>query len=102
MQATPIVPNRSTWPNDDTGAGRSTGGARLGGDLVDRHRSRRETLQHSGDALEVGGGGGDDVDPAVGVVDPVHGHFVNAQPAAFGQHQKLGVEEPSGVVDMWE
>ena len=41
----------------------------------------------------------DDVDPAVRVVDPVHRHLVDAQPAALGQHQQLGVEEPAGVLD---
>ena len=52
------------------------------------------------DALEVGGRGGHDVDPAVGVVDPVDRHLVDAQPAALGQHQQFGVEEPAGVGDV--
>ena len=41
----------------------------------------------------------DDVDPAVGVVDPVDRHLVDPQPGALGQHQQLGVEEPAGVLD---
>ena len=49
--------------------------------------------------LQVGDRGGDDVDPAVRVVDPVHRHLVDAQPGALGEHQQLGVEEPAGVLD---
>ena len=45
-------------------------------------------------------GGGDDVDSAVRIVDPVDGHLVDAQPAALGQHQQFGVEEPAGIADV--
>ena len=41
----------------------------------------------------------DDVDPAVGVVDPVDRHLVDAQPGPLGEHQQFGVEEPAGVLD---
>ena len=41
----------------------------------------------------------DDVDPRVGVVDPVDRHLVDAQAGALGEHQQLGVEEPAGVLD---
>ena len=43
--------------------------------------------------------GRDDVDTAVGVVDPVDRHLVDAQPGALGQHEQLGVEEPAAVLD---
>ena len=38
-------------------------------------------------------------DPAVGVVDPVDRHLVDAQTVALGEEQQLGVEEPTVVVD---
>jgi hypothetical protein len=50
-----------------------------------------------GDPAEVGHRGADDVHAAVGVVDPVDGNFVDAQPAALGQDEQFGVEKP-GVV----
>ena len=31
----------------------------------------------------------------VGVVDPVDGHLVDAQPVVLGEHEQLGVEEPA-------
>ena len=40
---------------------------------------------------------GDDVDPAVRVVDPVDRHLVDPQAGPLGQHQQFGVEEPAGV-----
>ena len=72
-----------------------------------RHRSAqlgdldgpaRETDAEPGHTAQVGQGRGDDVDPRVEVVDPVHRDLVDAQPGAFGQHQQLGVEEPAGVL----
>ena len=41
----------------------------------------------------------DDVDPAVGIVDPVHRHLMDAQAVAFGEQQQFGVEEPRLVLD---
>ena len=72
----------------------------LRGNRVHRNRAVGEATQQSSDALEVGGRGGDDVHPAVRIVHPVHRHFVDAQAAAFGEHQQFGVEEPSGVGDI--
>ena len=43
--------------------------------------------------------GADDVDPGVGVVDPVDGHLVDAQAVVLGEHEQLGVEEPALVLD---
>ena len=42
------------------------------------------------------------VDARVGVVDPVDRHLVDAQPAALGEHEQLGVEEPAVVADVVE
>ena len=67
-----------------------------------RYGASGEATQQPRDALEIGGRGGHDVNPAVRIVDPVHGHFVDAQSDAFGQHQQLGVEEPPGVGDVRE
>ena len=67
-----------------------------------REPARRERPADPPHALEVGDGGGDDVDPRVGVVDPVDGHLVDAQPGPLGQHQQLGVEEPAGVLHQRE
>ena len=44
----------------------------------------------------------DDVDARVGVVDPVDRHLVDAQAAALGEHEQLGVEEPAVVADVVE
>ena len=38
--------------------------------------------------------------PRVGVVDPVDRHLVDAQAAALGEHQQLGVEEPAVVAHL--
>jgi hypothetical protein len=54
---------------------------------------RRPGLEHTGDALEVGNRGGDDVDAAVRVVHPVDGNLVDPKPGPLGQHQQLRVEE---------
>ena len=43
--------------------------------------------------------GADDIDPGVGVVDPVDRHLVDPQPHPLGDHQQLGVEEPLVVLD---
>ena len=58
----------------------------------------RERAEHAGRALEVAPGGARDVHAAVGVVDPVDRHLVDAQAVALGEQQQLGVEEPA-VVD---
>ena len=38
----------------------------------------------------------------VGVVDPVDGYLVDAQPRPLGEHEQLGVEEPRVVLDEGE
>ena len=57
-----------------------------------RRRSRRRTPRRS--SLRRA----DDVDPAVGIVDPVDGDLVYPHRPLLRQHQQLGVEEPA-VVD---
>src|ERR1700757_5517578 len=37
---------------------------------------------------------------AVGVVDPVHGHLVDAKSAALCENEQFSVEEPAGIGDM--
>ena len=71
----------------------------LAADLRDRQRAGRERAPDAGHAAQVGDGGRDDVDAAVGVVDPVDRHLVDAQAGPLGQHEQLGVEEPAGVLD---
>ena len=39
------------------------------------------------------------VHPAVGVVDPVDRHLVDAESVVLGEHEQLGVEEPAVVLD---
>ena len=56
-----------------------------------------EAPRHAPDTLEVVGGRAANVHPAVGVVDPIDGHFVHAQPVVFGEQQQFGVEEPAVV-----
>ena len=59
----------------------------------------RERAGHARGAAEVAERGVDDVHAAVGVVDPVDRHLVDAQAVALGEQQQLGVEEPAVVVD---
>ena len=91
-----LARHRGRHPRD----GRSQrGAAELGAQFGDRQCTRPEGAPDAPDAAQVGQGGGDDVDPGVGVVDPVHRHLVDPQAGALGQHQHLGVEEPAGVLD---
>ena len=43
--------------------------------------------------------GRDEVDPGVGIVDPVHGDLADAQSEPLRGHEQLGVEEPLVVLD---
>ena len=108
MLAAPTVTKRAAWAGHLRGPAGPAAGAgpfsaalqpRRGG--VAQHRDADGAAGQPGaqadDAAQVGQGGGDDVDPGVGVVDPVHRHLVDAQPGPLGQHQQLGVEEPAGV-----
>ena len=61
--------------------GRASGRTQLCGNRLHRYRARREASQQPRDALEIGGRGRDDVDPAVRVVDPVHRDLVDPQAA---------------------
>ena len=54
------------------------------------------------DAAQVLDRGAHDVDARVGVVDPVDRDLVDAQAAALGEHEQLGVEEPAVVADVVE
>ncbi len=96
----PTVPNRTTWRSSDAGAADRRDGPSCAAMVFTGIGAVGEPAQQPADALEVGGGGGHDVDPAVRVVDPVHRDLVDAQAAAFGEHQQFGVEEPAGVGDV--
>src|SRR3954454_19771172 len=52
--------------------------------------------------LQVVDRGADDVDARIRVVDPVDWNLVDAQAAALGQDEQLGVEEPAVVADVVE
>jgi hypothetical protein len=54
---------------------------------------------HPGHAAQVVQGRPDQVDAAVGVLDPVHRDLVDAQALVLGGQQQLGVEEPGLVLD---
>ena len=102
MLTTPIAANRASWRGIPAGTPGTSGqrvAAELGAQLGERQAPDREGAPDARDAPQVGDGGGDDVDAAVRVVDPVHRHLVDAQARALGQHQQLGVEEPAGVLD---
>ena len=58
-----------------------------------------EPPQHPERPAQVVDGSAPDVDPAVGVVDPVDRHLVDAQPVVLGEQQQLRVEEPVVVLD---
>src|SRR3712207_7417108 len=49
---------------------------------------------HPQESLDVVQGGGDDVDPAVEVLDSVYRHLGCVQATLLCQEQQLGVEEP--------
>ncbi len=68
------------------------------GQPVQRQRADGQRAPHPPHAFQVLGGRPHDVDGRVGVVDPVDGHLVDAQPGPFGQDQQLGVEEPAAVL----
>jgi hypothetical protein len=55
--------------------------AELGAQLADREGAGGQRPADPDDALEVGHRGGEEVDPAVGVVDPLHRHLVDAEPS---------------------
>jgi hypothetical protein len=62
----------------------------------------REVAAQAGDPAQVLHDGGQDVDPAVGVVHPVDRHLVDAHAGALGHDEHLGVEEPGAVLDQRE
>ena len=62
-----------------------------------RKRSQRRGRGEAGDAAQVVDRGAHDLHARVGVVDPVDRHLVDPQPAALGEHEQLGVEEPAVV-----
>ena len=74
-------------------------GAPVGG-TVDASGAAEEPPRHAGHAGQVPPGRLCDPDAAVGIVDPVDGHLVDAQPVVLGDEQQLGVEEPLVVVDL--
>src|SRR5205814_930051 len=82
------------------------GGGRLGAEVLAQGGGRDlgggGAFGQAEDAFEVVGGGFDDVDRGVGVVDPVDGDFVGAQAGALGEDEEFGVEEPAGVQDVGE
>ena len=71
---------------------RPTEAGRRRGAATSWRRRRRMPLRSSQAVLTM-------LDPGVGVLDPVDGHLVDAQPVALGQHQQLGVEEPAVVLN---
>ena len=72
----------------------------MGSNHIHRDRAAGESTQQPTDAAQIGCCRGDDVDAAFRIVHPVDRHLVNAQSAALGEHQQLGVEEPTGVLDV--
>ena len=102
MEATPTLANRTDWRSSEPGAAEPRDEPSCAASVCTGMEPAGEATQQPRDALEIGGRGGHDVNPAVRIVDPVHRHFVDAQSNAFGQHQQLGVEEPPGVGDVRE
>ena len=83
----------------------SAGRAGLDGRLAQRRHldgAAHEPAAQARDAAQVGEGRGRDVDPGVGVVDPVHRDLVDTQARPLAQYQQLGVEEPAGVLGQRE
>ena len=72
---------------------------RLVGDVGQRDPAGEQVAAEAGDAADVVVRRPQDLDAAVGVVDPVDRHLVDAQPGALGEHEQLGVEEPRVVLD---
>ena len=69
---------------------------------VDLAVAAGEPAHHAPDPAEVVGGGTHDVDPRDRIVDPVDRHLVDAESVVLGEHQQLGVEEPTLVFDQRE
>ena len=99
MLATPTAAKRTSWREQPGRHARRRRRARpsCARSCADRQPPGGQRPAEPGDPAQVGERGGDDVDPAVRVVDPVDRHLVDAQPGPLGQHQQLGVEEPAGV-----
>ena len=99
----PMAANRTAWRASVTGTpdtgGRVGSSTELSAQVGQRQLTRCECSPEAGDPAKVGDRGLHDVDPAVGIVDPVDRHLVDAQPGALGEHQQLGVEEPGLVLD---
>jgi hypothetical protein len=68
-------------------------------EIVDRQFAGGEGTGQPRDPTQVGLRGVDDVYLAVRVVDPVDRDLVDAHPAALGQDEQFGVEEPRVVHD---
>ena len=78
-------------------SGASPRASELGAQFADRQVAAQQRAGQPGDAAQIGHRGRHDVDAAVRIVDPVDRHLGDAQPAALGQHQQFGVEEPRRV-----
>jgi hypothetical protein len=70
---------------------------------ADEQKARQRSLHaHPCHALEVADRRADDLHARVGIIDPVDGDFVNAEPVTLREDEQLGVEEPSLVLDRWQ
>jgi hypothetical protein len=69
----------------------------LGAQRLHRHGAAGQRDRHPTIPFRSETAVANDVDPAVGVVDPIHGDLRDAQAGPLGQQQELGVEEPAVV-----
>ena len=79
MEATPTLANRTDLAQQRPGGRGFVGRTELRCKRLHRYGASGETAQQPCDALEIGGRGRHDVNPAVGIVDPVHRDLVDAQ-----------------------
>ena len=86
----------TTSVSSSAGGAVGPGGRRPGDAGV---RGDAPVAEQAHDAPQVVAGGAQHVDPAVGVVDPVDRHLVDAVAVPLGQHEEFGVEEPVVVGD---
>ena len=77
--------------------GEAPAGPARAGQLGDADRATGQAGAEPHDAAQVTQGRGDDVDPRVGVVDPVHRDLMDAQPGPLREHEQFRVEEPRRI-----
>ncbi|GGH93221.1 hypothetical protein GCM10007170_13590 [Arthrobacter liuii] len=74
----------------------------FGIDCLDGNRTSHQRTSDANHPAKIIQGSLFDVDPAIGVINPVDRDFVDPQPRAFSDDQQLSIEEPAVIFHMRE